>query len=190
MFEEYSTCSPDQAIGKASDLYIAHDRWWFLPFVFELHGDEVTYAAVWEERCVTRLLPDVSSPNRNSLLADLTALREMRLRNATAEEFGHSAREIWYRGSERDFAQTAISKLFELVGHESHPDGRRPMVLYGAAIGNLVTGSNYPFSMLEMSVTEFAIVCQQRRDKLLPGNIIGLSANDEYSLLHKKNACG
>jgi hypothetical protein len=177
----FQTGDPWSTIGAASDLYVAHQYQWTRPIYFALTNEVVTYAAVWEERSVIRVLPTVSSPNLGELISDLVVLKELRASRASTLEFVERARAIWDRGQSRDFAQTAIARLFELVGLELHPQGNRRVSLYCSSINVLASGANYPLSILEGAVEEFRTIWDERCKGVSPAKLLGLIGADNYS---------
>jgi hypothetical protein len=184
---KYTPIDATDAVLRASHLYDDHDSQWNLPFVFALSNNDVTHAVVWDELCVRRLLPLCQTPNRDALLADLEMLTAMRVRLASEQEFAETGRNIWYRNSSREHFQTAVAQLYGIVGHELHPNGKRPLTYYGVGLSVIAAGEQFPDWVLRIAIEEFKSVEQMRSSGTLPFQILNLECAEHYGFRQRRD---
>ena len=184
---KYIPTDAADVIPRAARFFEEHDFLWRLPCVFALSDDVSTHSVVWDELCVRRLLPMCSSPNREALISDLETLIAMRARLASENEFGSTSRVIWYRNSSRDEFQTAVAQLFGIVGHELHPNGKRPLAHYGVGVALIAEGERFAEWVLSVAIEEFTAVEQKRRIGMLPSQVLNLEGADHYGFKRRRD---
>jgi hypothetical protein len=168
------------AIDIAIRCFQLRDDLWTFPLIFSLTDNISTHAVVWDERCVRRLLLRTHSPNRERLVQDMETLSEMRRRLATRDEIGTCARQIWYRDSSRDYAQTAVSQLYGAVADQLYPAGRLPVLHFGVGTRLIVSGEEFPEWALSTAIDEYEFVKRNREAGTLPSAMLNLVGADHY----------
>src|SRR5262245_16502619 len=105
-------------VELARRMFDAGDSYWAAVLWGGLRLKDEPLAYEWVESCVRKLLSVVTTENKRELVADLNVLSYLRGRGAGQAEFCDLSQQIWYR-SNRDQAQTAMSKLFWAAGCEA-----------------------------------------------------------------------
>ena len=140
-------------VAHAERLYSNRLETWQDP-ILDLLRQHSIHTSSWVEACLLSILATYGHERRREFEMDFKRLAELKSKDATAEEILNYSRTIWYRPPGRDAYQTAVAKLFALVGFELAECKPTSQIAASAPLNVLVRENEY-------SADYFRIACDE-----------------------------